>query len=258
MQRDIVFARLAKVQETDSGALVIQGLATSGKETDRGGERNFYPGSKPFFERWRDSLLAATGGKSQGNIREQHDEERAVGRVDNLIFDDDAQTISIIATIIEPSTCEKIRQGVLSGLSIAGRYIRRWVEDGINWYVCSPCEISVCDYPALPSATFEVVSKSGAVEHRHFQSGENSMNRSDHKEAAKRNLELARHHEEIGKLHRDAHAHHLRMAESPVTYGEIESSRNDKAATGFFLEKVAEATGEPVDRRGGLRRPSRS
>jgi hypothetical protein len=241
-----VFFTFTKADETDSDVLTIEGLAQSGRETDRGGERLDYPGSKPFFERWRDAISAATGGKSQGNIREQHDSERAVGKVEQLIFDDAREEIRIVGKIFDSETRRKILAGVLSGLSIAGRYVKRWTEDGIDRYICEPSEISVCDFPALPSATFQVVSKSGAIEHRQFRTqGESSMTRADHHECAKRSLAMAEHHEALGKLHREAHAHHTKMMnDGPAA--------SPKAATADFAKSYNEPT---VDPSGGLRRP---
>lgn len=175
MSKAEIYFRLAKADETNPDVLKIEGLATSGKETDRGGERLNYPGSKPYFLEWSRAIANATDGKSQGNIRQQHDPELAVGKIDRLIFDDAKEEIRIVASIVDRDTRAKILAGVLSGLSIAGRYVKRWVENGIDWYICEPNEISVCDFPSLPSATFQVIKSSG-LEIRHFQKGENSMN----------------------------------------------------------------------------------
>jgi hypothetical protein len=207
--------QLTKADQSDNpDVLMIEGLATSGKETDRSGERLNYPKSKPFFTRWMEAIRRATGGKSQGNIREQHDPLRAVGVVVDLIFDDVKQQIRIIAKIVDREAIQKILAGVYSALSIAGRYVSSWTaDDGVTEYICDPSEISICDFPALPSATFEVISKSGTRERRHFQQGENEdMTRSDHQKIAARYLSQAEHHEALGKLCREGHAHHTQMA----------------------------------------------
>jgi hypothetical protein len=82
--------------------------------------------------------MRASGGKSQGNIRGQHDHTWAVGRVDELICDDDDEAISIRGTIFDPQAIKLILEGVLTGLSVAGSYVRQWAEGGINWYTARP------------------------------------------------------------------------------------------------------------------------
>jgi hypothetical protein len=54
-----------------------------------------------------------------------------------------------------------------------------------------------------------------------------SMRRNDNLELASRALKMAEHHESLGKLHREAHAHHMKMANDGTTEG-------PKAATPTF------------------------
>ena len=63
----------------------------------------------------------------------------------------------------------KGQEGVYTGFSQGGRYIKRWPdpETGLTRYTAEPTEISLVDLPCLPGATFEVV-KDGAVEKRAF------------------------------------------------------------------------------------------
>lgn len=160
----IAFLKLAKFDERSN---TIEGVATA-EEADRDGEILDYDSSKPYFEDWSENIRTATDGKSLGNIREMH-QTHAVGKVIKIIFDDINKLIRITAKIIDPGTQKKIQEGVLTGLSIGGRVIRKWRDGALQRYTASPSEISVVDFPALPSATFAVVKFSGALELRKFQ-----------------------------------------------------------------------------------------
>jgi phage head maturation protease len=151
-------------------------IAAMGGVVDRTKERLLYPESKPYFEKWSQSQLDASLGKSQGNVRLQHDPKKPVGKLDNIVFDDTKQTIKVEGTVVDPVAKELMREGVLTGVSIGGAYVRKTVgADGITDYVASPNEISVVDRPCLPQGTFEVVkNEAGEVELRKFASEETS------------------------------------------------------------------------------------
>lgn len=247
--------RLQKVDERNDDFLIIEGTATA-EETDRDGERLDYEGSKPWFRRWIDAIRRATGGKSQGNIRAQHDPKLAVGIIQDLTFDDVLKRISIVCKIVDADTISKILAGVYSAFSIAGRYIEKYLAaDGVTMYICDPCEISVVDFPALPSATFDIVNKSGAVERRHFQQGADMS--PDH---VRHCLAAATHHDAMaescdkdakaldkaaaerrkcGELHK-AQAGELRKMASAPTFGEVAAHANDGKSLRAELLKSAQ------------------
>jgi len=150
----------------------FEGIATgifTAQTVDRDRERLNYAKSKPYFEAWSASVKKDSGGKSLGNVRRQHDDKIVAGKLTNIEFLDDAQIIRGEAKIIEPVTKELLDEGALTGFSIGGRYVDKWMcDDGVTEYVADPVEISVVDRPALPEAVFQSVKSDGTIELRKF------------------------------------------------------------------------------------------
>jgi hypothetical protein len=144
-------------------------VAAMGKVVDRAKERLNFTDSKQY---------AASGGKSYGNVRLQHDPKRPVGNlIAPLEFDDANQLIRVHGQAVDPITKEMLQVGVLTGVSIGGEYVKRTLNpaDGITDYVAKPNEISVVDRPCLAQATFEVVkNEAGETELRKFASEEDA------------------------------------------------------------------------------------
>jgi hypothetical protein len=129
-----------------------------------------YDGSKPYFIQWSQTQFANSGGKSYGNLRLQHDAKRVVGLItDPLIFDDQAKTIRVKARVVDENAKELLQTGSLTGFSIGGDYVsKRPLPNGLVSYIAKPVEVSVCDRPCSPSATFSSVKADGTVELRKF------------------------------------------------------------------------------------------
>ena len=93
----------------------------------------------------------------------------AAGKLTDIAFDDDEKRILVSAQIVDDDEWRKVQEGVYTGFSQGGRYVKRWPdpETGLTRYTAEPTEISLVDLPCLPGATFEVI-KDGAVEKRAF------------------------------------------------------------------------------------------
>ena len=159
-----LFLPLAKV---DLDQRIVTGVATA-EQPDRAGEICDYSSSKPYFEKWSSEALAASRGKSLGAVRAMHGKV-AAGKVTDIAFDDDARRVVVAAKIVDDDEWEKVVEGVYTGFSQGGRYVKRWSdpETGLTRYTAEPQEISLVDLPCLPDATFDVV-KDGMVEKRAF------------------------------------------------------------------------------------------
>jgi hypothetical protein len=159
-----LFLALAKV---DVDRRLIQGIATA-EAPDRAGEICDYASTRPYFEAWSAEALKASGGKSLGAVRAMHGRV-AAGKLTEIGFDDEAKRILISAQIVDDDEWRKVQEGVYTGFSQGGRYVKRWPdpESGLTRYTAEPTEISLVDLPCLPGATFEVI-KDGAVEKRAF------------------------------------------------------------------------------------------
>ena len=77
--------------------------------------------------------------------------------------------IVVAAKIVDDDEWRKVTEGVYTGFSQGGRYVKRWPDPDTSLirYTAEPHEISLVDLPCLPDATFEVV-KDGVVEKRAF------------------------------------------------------------------------------------------
>ena len=93
----------------------------------------------------------------------------AAGKLTDIAFDDEGKRILVAAKIVDDDEWQKVVEGVYTGFSQGGRYVKRWndPETGMTRYTADPTEISLVDVPCLPGATFEVV-KDGVVEKRAF------------------------------------------------------------------------------------------
>ena len=159
-----LFLPLAKV---DLDRRLISGVATA-ETPDRAGEIFDYASSKPYFEQWSAEALAASGGKSLGAVRAMHGPV-AAGKLTDIAFDDDTKRITVAAKIVDDDEWRKVQEGVYTGFSQGGRYVKRWpdADTGLTRYTAEPHEISLVDLPCVRDATFEVI-KNGVVEKRAF------------------------------------------------------------------------------------------
>ena len=132
---------------------------------DRSGEVFDYASSKPHFVAWSDAVNKATDGKSLGNIRAMHGNV-AAGKLESISFDDVAKSIEICARIVDDAEWAKVDQGVYTGFSPGGRYLKRWPDAGLTRYTAQPAEISIVDLPCIPSASFTMIKADGVAEER--------------------------------------------------------------------------------------------
>jgi len=155
------------ITKVDLDQRLVYGLATA-EVADRDGEICDYQSTKPYYESWSAQFNLASGGKSFGALRAMHGKV-AAGKLTDISFDDAGKRILIAAKIVDDDEWRKVEEGVYTGFSQGGRYIKRWPdpETGAMRYTAEPREISLVDLPCLASATFDVI-KGGLVEKRAF------------------------------------------------------------------------------------------
>lgn len=127
------------------------------EEIDNTGEKMDYESSKPLFKAWSTDVFEKSNGKSKGNLRRQHDPHKAIGKITEMLFDDEGRRIIVQFRVTDPLSKMDCEEGVLTGLSIGGRYLKKWIdqEDGaVMRYTAAPVEASLVDRPAMPNATF--------------------------------------------------------------------------------------------------------
>jgi hypothetical protein len=158
-----LFAQIAKIDESKHE---VWGIATA-EVIDKEGEIFDYDSSKPYFKKWSDEIAKATDGKSLGNVREMH-APSAVGKLVALDFDDDLKQVRVGARIVDSAAWQKCMQGVYTGFSIGGAYVKAWKEGEYVRFTAKPVEISVVDNPCVPGAHFTAVKADGSFEVRKF------------------------------------------------------------------------------------------
>ena len=157
------------LSKADAAQRLIYGYATA-ELPDRSGEICDYATTKPYYEQWSADFAEASGGKSLGNLRAMHGRV-AAGKISAIAFNDDEKRIEIAAKIVDDEEWRKIEEGVYTGFSQGGAYVKRWADPenpDITRYTACPSEISLVDLPCLPQATFELVKADGASEARAF------------------------------------------------------------------------------------------
>jgi hypothetical protein len=160
MSELLLFLPITKV---DADQRVVYGVATA-EAPDRAGEICDYESTKPYYKAWSAQMNEASGGKSLGALRAMHGRV-AAGKITDIAFDDAGKRIMVAAKIVDDDEWRKVEEGVYTGFSQGGRYVRRWPDAGGQFtrYTAEPSEISLVDLPAVAAATFEIVKDGVAV-----------------------------------------------------------------------------------------------
>ena len=159
----VLFVPITKVDEEKR---LVYGTMVQGGIVDKADEIFDYATSKPLFEKWSADIEKASNGKSLGNVRAMHS-NIAAGKLTAIEFNDDAETIECCAKIVDDAEWTKVLEGVYTGFSIGGKYVKRWKDpanDNLYRYTASPVEVSIVDVPCVPTATFDYAKADGTVE----------------------------------------------------------------------------------------------
>lgn len=157
------------ITKIDSAKRLVYGVAAL-QQKDKTGETFHYESSVPYFQEWSDEAQTAAknvGAVSLGNVREMHGKS-AAGKLTQLEFNDSDKQIEVCAKVVDDAAWTKVEEGVYTGFSIGGDYVRRWNEGNDKMYTARPSEISLVDNPAMPGAHFSMVKMNGEVEERSF------------------------------------------------------------------------------------------
>jgi len=162
--RDLqLFARLTKVDEVRHE---VTGVLAE-EAPDKSGEIFDYESSKPFFKAWNAEFEKATEGRSLGNLREMH-QPVAVGKFVRVEYDDPAKQIVVTAKIVDREAWQKVAEGVYTGFSIGGKYVKSWRDGEYVRYTAEPNEGSLVDNPCMYGTHFSAIKADGTTEVRKF------------------------------------------------------------------------------------------
>ena len=162
-----IFIPITKI---DAARRLVYGVVTA-ETPDITGEVCDYELTKPLYQKWSQKFADATDGKSFGNLRAMHS-NIAAGKLVDIAFNDAAKRIEICGKVVDDDEWHKVEEGVYTGFSQGGRYLKRWPdpdEPKLMRYTAEPVEVSLVDHPCLPEATFAVVKADGSTELRKFK-----------------------------------------------------------------------------------------
>jgi cell division protein FtsB len=165
-----IFLPITKV---DVMKRLVSGCLTA-EVVDKANEIMDYESGKPQFQKWSDEFAKNTNGKSLGNVRAMHG-KNAVGKFTEINFDDASKSISGTAKIVDDAEWEKVVEGVYTGFSIGGKYLKRWEDPrnpDIMRFTPEPCEVSIVDNPCVAEAVFELIRADGSTEMMKFKQPE--------------------------------------------------------------------------------------
>ncbi|MGE0105290.1 MAG: hypothetical protein AB7U64_23410 [Blastocatellales bacterium] len=158
------------IQKVDAAKRLVYGCLAA-EVPDHSGEILDYEGSVPYFKAWSSEFEKVTDGKSKGNVRVMHG-SHACGKLTDISFDDANKAIMGCAKIVDDAEWAKVEEGVYTGFSIGGKYVKRWIDPknaSLKRYIPEMIEISLVDKPCIPVATFDYIKADGSHELREFQ-----------------------------------------------------------------------------------------
>lgn len=164
------FRLFIPITKIDEAKRLVYGVMTQ-EVPDASGEIMDYATGKPEFEKWSQETHDRSGGKSKGNIRAMHS-AIAAGKLTDINFDDHNKTIEGVAKIVDDAEWNKVLEGVYTGFSIGGSYLKRWTDPEnpkFIRYTPSPSEVSIVDNPCCPTATFSMVKADGTTIQKAFK-----------------------------------------------------------------------------------------
>jgi hypothetical protein len=162
-----IFVPMTKI---DAAQRLVYGVVTA-EAPDVSGEVCDYASTKPLYQKWSQNFASATEGRSFGNLRAMHGNV-AAGKLVEIAFNDEAKRIEICGKVVDDAEWQKVEEGVYTGFSQGGRYLKRWQDPdapALMRYTAEPLEVSLVDHPCLPEATFAVVKADGSTELRKFR-----------------------------------------------------------------------------------------
>ncbi len=162
MPNDVVYAvigELTKSRVDDDGVLTFEASKATGPDLDGDGQRVSMAWAIPAMREW-----FATGG----NLREQHDPKRAIGRA--LSLEERPDGVYISGRVVDPVTIAKVNEGLLPYLSIGVKghqldYTQKALAPGGLITGGRIVECSLVDRGSNPTAKLVLAKAEGPDDH---------------------------------------------------------------------------------------------
>jgi hypothetical protein len=102
----------------------------------------------------------------------------AAGKLVKLFCNDEAKQIEVCAKIVDDNDWNKVLEGVYTGFSHGGAYVRKWKDPddpSKMRYTGRPSELSLVDVPCLNRTFFQIQKMDGSVVEKDFQMSEEAL-----------------------------------------------------------------------------------
>ena len=142
---------------------------------DRDGEIMDYKSTKPHFLKWAKQQYDASNKLSWGNVRAMHG-DIAAGKVIEFNANDEKRRFEFLMEIVDENEWQKCLQGVYTGISPSGDYLKKWKDGNFTRYEGMPKELSLGDRVSNPNAIFRMVKMDGSVIFAKVDKGEGDKN----------------------------------------------------------------------------------
>src|SRR5208282_2099672 len=158
-----LFCPLVKVDEAKREVWTV----VTAQVKDRDKETCHYATTVPYYKEMVAEMSKASDGKNIFPLREMHGLS-AAGKGIAIEFRDKEKQIYMGFKVVDDDAWNKVVEGVYTGVSQGGKYVKKWVEDDINFYTAKPIEVSLVDMPCLERAHFDFIRADGTVEVKKF------------------------------------------------------------------------------------------
>lgn len=148
------FRKFIPFYKIDEAKREVYGIVTA-QLPDQADETCHYESTVPYYKAVAEEMGKATDGENIMPLREMH-QLSAVGKGTQLAPHDDTKEILMAFKVVDDNAWKKVVERVYTGFSQGGDYIRKWVENGINYYTAKPAEVSLVDNPCLGAARFVI------------------------------------------------------------------------------------------------------
>lgn len=129
------FQKFIALTKVDEAKREVSGIVTA-QFPDKEGEVCDYESTVPYYKSWSSELAKASDGKNLGNLREMHTLS-AVGVGKAIEFRDAEKQIAMTFKVVDDDAWQKVQEGVYTGFSQGGEYVKVWTDGGLKWYTAS-------------------------------------------------------------------------------------------------------------------------
>ena len=149
-----IFAPLQfeKIVDMPDGSIQVYGRATQ-EVPDSANEILDFDTSIPYLQKRSEEMLKSTDNRNAFPLRRMH-QNSVAGKEISFDINPAEKAVDCWLEVDDPIDVMKVKKRDYMGLSLGGRYIKRWPDKSGKYvrYTGDPLELSLVDRPAVPTA----------------------------------------------------------------------------------------------------------